>query len=772
MTAATANDTLQAVLDELKGVEQTSPGKWQAQCPAHSDTNPSLSVTEGDERPVVLHCHAGCDFKDVASELDSLSTSWKPWEGTEVDRYTYRDESGAPLFDVVRYEMRDEEHPACGDKQFMQQAYLPDHEDAGDKGCPDGYVWGRKKHDIDPVLYRLPKVMEADNNGPVVFVVEGEKDVHTLEEWGFTATTNPQGAGEWQPQHTDALKGACVVILPDNDPEGRDHGRMVAQEILPAADEVRLVELPDLPKKGDVTDWAEAGGTAEEMKGLVAQATKISPTENGHDSPPKTAVFWYIDEDESKVKIDRSRFIRFLEDHGFGKTYIESDLESRLARVKDSVVQLTSVERIKDFTLRYVREALPEGKGLVLPSQDDQHRTTTNYEPEDVADALLRGANVYFSSALFEFLSPLDLDFHQDTSESAFFYFENGFVEVTADGYQLRPYSEMDGVIWRDQIIDRPFRDLTDETPNGWDWHEHLLNVAGHETQRHNALCTALGYLQHGYKDPAVTKAIILMDEKDTEVEEGRTGKSLTAKALQHTCPTLRIDGRNFSFDSRFAFQEVGVDTQIVDFNDVRERFPFERLFSVITDDFPIERKGQDRVTISFEDSPKFVLSTNYVIEGKGASFEDRTHQIEFADYYGPDHTPKEEFGRRLFDDWGEEEWARFDNVMMACVRQYLRDGLVGYEHVNVRYRRLKQHTCPDFAEWAVDFFEVGTEYEKEGLWRSFREAYSPDYEDLSKAKFGHWLNDFARTYELNKQQRQRRKDGTRKRYVTFRERG
>ena len=96
----------------------------------------------------------------------------------------------------------------------------------------------------------------------------------------------------------------------------------------------------------------------------------------------------------------------------------------------------------------------------------------------------------------------------------------------------------------------------------------------------------------------------------------------------------------------------------------MREQFPFERLFSVITDDFPVERKGQDRVTISFEDSPKFLLSTNYVIEGKDASFEDRTHQIEFSDYYGPDHTPKDEFGRRLFDDWDEEEWARFDNVI------------------------------------------------------------------------------------------------------------
>jgi P4 family phage/plasmid primase-like protien len=284
MSRTKTNDTLQSVLQELDNVQQTSPGEWKARCPAHDDTNPSLSVSEGDSRPVVLHCHAGCDFGEVADELDSLSTSWKPWEGTEADRYTYEAAYGEPLFDVVRYEMRDEEHPACGEKTFVQQAYLPEHEDAGDKGCPEGYVWGRKKHDIDPVLYRLPEVMKASSDDRFVFVVEGEKDVHTLEEWGFTATTNPQGAGKWQPQHTEALEGAHVVILPDNDPQGREHGRMVAQEVLPVAESVRLVELPGLPKKGDVTDWAQENGSPEKLKKLLDEATPLSLDENGHEN--------------------------------------------------------------------------------------------------------------------------------------------------------------------------------------------------------------------------------------------------------------------------------------------------------------------------------------------------------------------------------------------------------------------------------------------------------------------------------------------------------
>jgi len=753
---STTTSPVRDVLSRLERVESTGSGQWQALCPAHEDRNPSLSVAEGDGN-VLLNCHAGCGYREIVAalgmepkDLFESDDQWSPFDDDvkEAAVYPYHDRNEELAFEVVRYEP-EPGHPARGEKTFRQRD-------------PDGSfgVSGERE------LYRLPAVLKAIQKDEPVFIVEGEKDVHTLEDWGFTATCNPMGAGKWRDRYTEALEGAQTIIIPDNDDEGWEHARSVAEQLLEMADSVRIVDLPDVPTKGDVTDWARADGTAEKLKQLVNDTAPFELAPNGHS--PAVDVFWYVDENKGKVKINRSRMIRFLEDRGFGKLYSESDLESMLVRVQNSVIRRTSTERIKDFVLSYVR-GIDDDDGLPLGSSSSgSMRRHGQFSANDVADALLRGANVYFSTALFEFLSPLQLNFHRDSPSASFFYFQNGFVEVTADGFDLHPYSEMDGVIWKDQIIDRDFIDLTDREPAGWDWHEHLRNVAGREFQRHNALCTALGYLQHGYKDPAVTKAVIFMDEKDSDVEEGRTGKSLTAKALQHTCSTLRLDGRNFSFDSRFAFQEVRLDTQVVDFNDVRKRFPFERLFSLITDDFPVERKGQERVTISFEDSPKFLLSTNYVIEGKGASFDDRTFQIEFADHYSTEHSPEDEFGHRLFEDWGEEQWAQFDNVMMACVRQYLHDGLAGYEHVNVNFRQLKQGTCPDFAEWAVSFIEPEREYHKDALWRTFREAYSPDYEDLTKRKFGYWLSDFAKVYNLDKNQSKRRSDDGRKRYVTF----
>ena len=61
-----------------------------------------------------------------------------------------------------------------------------------------------------------------------------------------------------------------MVVLPDNDQAGHDHARDVAASLQPAAKSVRVVALPGLPPKGDVSDWLTAGGSIEELTRLVA----------------------------------------------------------------------------------------------------------------------------------------------------------------------------------------------------------------------------------------------------------------------------------------------------------------------------------------------------------------------------------------------------------------------------------------------------------------------------------------------------------------------
>jgi putative DNA primase/helicase len=45
--------------------------QWQARCPAHDDHDPSLSVCEGDDGRILVHCHAGCEQGAVIDALRS-----------------------------------------------------------------------------------------------------------------------------------------------------------------------------------------------------------------------------------------------------------------------------------------------------------------------------------------------------------------------------------------------------------------------------------------------------------------------------------------------------------------------------------------------------------------------------------------------------------------------------------------------------------------------------------------------------------------------------
>ncbi len=65
MTTITADN----ILTRLHDVRQVKRGSWQARCPAHDDANPSLSVTEGNDGRVLLHCFAGCTYPDIIAAL-------------------------------------------------------------------------------------------------------------------------------------------------------------------------------------------------------------------------------------------------------------------------------------------------------------------------------------------------------------------------------------------------------------------------------------------------------------------------------------------------------------------------------------------------------------------------------------------------------------------------------------------------------------------------------------------------------------------------------
>ena len=239
---------------------------WQAnaQCPAHEDREPSLSVTWRDGK-TLLHCFGGCtgegknsdpspvlqalglaiaDLSDApprsrerrhapASRLrgasppaaspgqtrpaprktDALGKATGRWKVTA--EYVYPDESGTPVGKVVR-EQQQHEHGYV--KRFWQWHWIgqcpaqPCEYRRGDRVIPHTEGWG-KGAPARRVLYRLPEVLLAVAAGHDVWLPEGEKDADALaEHFGIhdipaAATTNAGGAGRG-PIHTPRCSAA------------------------------------------------------------------------------------------------------------------------------------------------------------------------------------------------------------------------------------------------------------------------------------------------------------------------------------------------------------------------------------------------------------------------------------------------------------------------------------------------------------------------------------------------------------------------------------
>ena len=291
----TPSENFLAALHATTG-EQPNGNGCTRRCPAHDDQTPSLSVSEGDDGRVLLHCHAGCTVDAICTavglnpaDLFVPSTSTKPRQ-TRKKRELCRQDNERPAGKTF---------PTAHDAIAELEQKLGPHSakwtyhDADEN--PVGVVvrWDKPdgKKDIRPVsrhgdawiiggmpeprpLYGLPDLADANR----VYVPEGETAADAARSIGLTATTSAHGAQsplktDWSP-----LAGKEVVILPDNDQPGQNYADTVAAilaKLTPAAT-VKKVDLPGLLEHGDIVDWIDAHGDAAEPDELKRQVEALA----------------------------------------------------------------------------------------------------------------------------------------------------------------------------------------------------------------------------------------------------------------------------------------------------------------------------------------------------------------------------------------------------------------------------------------------------------------------------------------------------------------
>ena len=252
-------------------------GKWNERmhrgngpCPAHDDASPSLDITERNGTTLLI-CRAGCSQERVIDALRAKGL-WPERRANGkanghavpsriVATHDYHDADGILRFQAVRYGPK---------KSFRQRRPDPSGK---------GWVWTQPIYEPHRYLpFRLPDLLEDIALGKPVFVVEGEKDAENARsKLGIAATCNACGAGKWDARHAAYLKDADAIIVPDNDDAGRSHAEDVAVSLQGIAKRVRVLVLPGLPTKGDLSDWIDAGGTAEQIWALAEKAPEWKP---------------------------------------------------------------------------------------------------------------------------------------------------------------------------------------------------------------------------------------------------------------------------------------------------------------------------------------------------------------------------------------------------------------------------------------------------------------------------------------------------------------
>lgn len=479
-------------------------------------------------------------------------------------------------------------------------------------------------------------------------------------------------------------------------------------------------KFEDTEKKKDILNYVVAGKSTEELAEIFPEFAKEMLRREVEIIKSNTdlSIFWDLDKNDNP-KINPYRFKIYLQKLDYFKYYpIDKTKAFLFITKKKNFVNVVNEFEIKDDLMQRLI---------------DKNRI-------EVFNVIANETRL-FTPQYLSFLETANISIEKDGKDYAMLFFKNNAVKVYKDYIEIYEYEELDGFVWQNQIIDRNFEEC--------DHHESIFRsfvwyISGQEVERYNSFKSIIGYLLHSYKTSANNRAIILNDETISDMPNGGSGKGILVNAIGHMKRLSTIDGKTFDFNKSFAYQTVSTDCQVLFYDDVKKNFEFERLFSQITEGITIEYKNQGAVKLPVQDSPKIVISTNYTIKTEGGSFERRVFEIEFSSHFNSNHTPIDEFGQMLFEDWDLKEWQRFDKYMINCLQYYLENGLVKSEPKNLMLRKAINETCQEFWDFVEDGgIPTNEKHGKGDIYAKFKEE-NEELRFLTKRIFMKWVKKYS----------------------------
>lgn len=284
----TPADKARVMMQVVNAIEEASGravreanGYSYACCPAHDDRTESLTIAEGDAG-VLLTCHAGCTFEEIAGALDKPLSAffWRQKAApsqkstpTVVSKreHIYRNLNGTITAINTRYDYDD------GSKTF---------------------AWS-KKRDEAVYLYGAERLRDAVKDDRLIWVVEGEQCVDALADIGEVALSLHGGARaalnlQRTSQLAELLHGARVCLAPDGDTNGEVWREALDAALTPQARVVITIQTKAMKwvKGYDIADWLRDNTGLDPRLELKADAAL---TRSAAEAKPFKRVAWLWD---------------------------------------------------------------------------------------------------------------------------------------------------------------------------------------------------------------------------------------------------------------------------------------------------------------------------------------------------------------------------------------------------------------------------------------------------------------------------------------------
>ena len=420
----------------------------------------------------------------------------------------------------------------------------------------------------------------------------------------------------------------------------------------------------------------------------------------------------YNSQGNEKWIFSPSAACRRLEEKGFG---IENGF---LVRVTDSIVESVAKEDA-------YRELLEEVKQC-----DDQ----------TLEDDFIKNGERFFlkdRGALLS-LKQLDKKLARDSKNQTHHFYRDGAILVTEDEFIKIEYSDLDGLVRSEWIINRSMPNL--DRIGVSVACKFIGKITFDEAQKLTLECLA-GYLMSNHKDSSNAKMGLLTASNP---REGGAGKDLFRKMIEQHVPTCVIDGKRVDPEKDKFWNQNHKNQPILYIADM-ENPNIRPYFHCITDAMEKEIKYRDKVVIPFEDSPKLLGSANSEYIETNAAYRRRSFIVRLTNYYNDRHTPIDDFGQVFFDDWDQGEWELFDLYMMECSQKFLKHGLIEYDNEEFKLKSAINKTSQEFWQCMTEggFGKIDTLHLKNELRYALTEL-NPYYRNISHKKLKTWLEVFA----------------------------